>query len=180
MKTILKFNSINSFSTKRLVAEKVQDSDLDKFRVMHSNEEVMCTLGGMRNEEQTVDNLNWNLKEWEDNGFGLWMFYLKDDAQQWVGRGGIRIIEIAGRSEIEIGYALMPEFWNRGFATEITEACIEIAFAVLKLNDLICITLTDNKASRRVMEKAGFRYEADVVHAGLAHVLYRIKRNHEG
>ncbi len=35
-------------------------------------------------------------------------------------------------------------------------------------------TLPTNRASRRVMEKAGFGYERDTVHAGLPHVLYRL------
>ena len=39
--------------------------------------------------------------------------------------------------------------------------------------DLIAFTLPDNLASRRVMEKAGFAYEREILHAGLPHVLYR-------
>jgi RimJ/RimL family protein N-acetyltransferase len=41
-------------------------------------------------------------------------------------------------------------------------------------SDLVCFTLTTNHASQRVMEKVGFRYERDVLHAGLPHVLYRL------
>jgi RimJ/RimL family protein N-acetyltransferase len=39
---------------------------------------------------------------------------------------------------------------------------------------VVCFTLTTNRASQRVMEKAGFEYERDIVHAGLPHVFYRI------
>jgi hypothetical protein len=35
------------------------------------------------------------------------------------------------------------------------------------------LTLPDHDRSRRVMAKAGLTYERDVMHAGLAHVLYR-------
>ena len=35
------------------------------------------------------------------------------------------------------------------------------------------MTLPDNVASRRVMEKIGLRFDRDVNHRGLAHVLYR-------
>jgi hypothetical protein len=42
------------------------------------------------------------------------------------------------------------------------------------LADVVCLTLPTNRASQRVMEKAGFGYERDVVHTGLPHVLYRI------
>jgi len=174
MKTILKFNSINSFSTERLFAEKITKDDLEKFRLMHTNEDVMRTLGGLRTEEQTIDNLNWNLKQWEDNGFGLWMFYLKD-TREWVGRGGFRRVDVGGNTEVEIGYALMPQFWNRGLATEITKACIEIAFEVIRLDDVVSFTPATNKPSQHVMEKAGLKYERDIIHADLPHVLYRMK-----
>lgn len=174
MKTILEFNSINSFVTERLFAKKVTANDLEKFLLMHTHEEVMRTLGGIRNEEQSLDNLNWNLKQWEENGFGLWMFYLKG-TQEWIGRGGLRRIEIDKCKEVEVGYALMPKFWNQGLATEITKACLEIAFEILRLNDVVCFTWTTNKASQRVMEKCGFIYERNFMHADLPHVLYRIK-----
>jgi [ribosomal protein S5]-alanine N-acetyltransferase len=174
MKTILQFKSINFFSTERLIAKKITENDLEKFRLMHTNENVMRTLGGLRNEDQTVDNLSWNLKQWEDNGFGLWMFFLKETGE-WVGRGGLRRVEVGGNTEVEVGYALMPKFWNQGLATEITKACIEIAFEVIRLDDVVSFTLTTNKSSQRVMEKSGFKYERDIIHADLPHVLYRMK-----
>ena len=44
----------------------------------------------------------------------------------------------------------------------------------LGLAGLVARTLPTNRASRRVMEKAGFGYERDTVHARLPHVLYRL------
>ena len=44
------------------------------------------------------------------------------------------------------------------------------------LLELVAFTLPDNLGSRRVMEKSGFVYERDIVHVGLAHVLYRHRR----
>lgn len=35
-------------------------------------------------------------------------------------------------------------------------------------------TLTTNRASERVMAKAGLRRDREIVHAGLPHVLYRL------
>ena len=39
----------------------------------------------------------------------------------------------------------------------------------------VSFTLPDNVASRRVMEKLGFRFERDTPYAGLPHVLYRLR-----
>ena len=49
-----------------------------------------------------------------------------------------------------------------------------MAFEQLGMTDVACFTLTTNRASQRVMEKVGFEYERDIVHAGLPHVLCRI------
>ena len=174
MKTIRQFKSINLFATERLIAEQLQHSDLDKFCHMHTNPEVMRTLGGLRTAAETLDNLNWNLKQWTDNGFGLWLFYLKN-TQEWLGRAGLRRIDIGGQQEIELNYALMPQFWHLGLATEMAKACIEIAFAALKLDNIVCFTLTNNKASQHVMEKVGFQYERTIIHVELPHVFYRMK-----
>ena len=69
----------------------------------------------------------------------------------------------------------MPAFWHKGFATEIAKACVEIAFEVLHLDHIVCGALKTNTASQRVMEKAGFQYERDVMHAGMTNVLYCLK-----
>ncbi|MCD6040014.1 MAG: grpB 3 [Gammaproteobacteria bacterium] len=178
MKTIKKFKSINEFETERLYAIRLNANDLDKFITMHTDPVVMETLGGIRSAEKTQENLDWNLNQWVENGFGLWMFYLKE-TKEWIGRGGIRRINLNSAEEIEISYALMSPFWNKGYATEITKACIEIAFEVLRLKNVVCFTLTTNKPSQRVMKKSGFEYENDIVinYDGIdyPHVLYRMK-----
>jgi RimJ/RimL family protein N-acetyltransferase len=112
------------------------------------------------------------LAHWERYGFGIWT--VRDPAtQRFTGRGGPHRVTIDGREEVEIGYALMPEFWGRGLATELARESVAVAFTVLALPELICFTLAGNHASRRVMEKVGFRYERDIMWAGEPHVLHR-------
>jgi ribosomal-protein-alanine N-acetyltransferase len=81
---------------------------------------------------------------------------------------------VGGNDEVELAYALMTEYWGQGLATEMVEAILAVVFEKLDITNLVCFALTTNRASQRVMEKAGFEYERDVVHAGLPHVLYRI------
>ncbi|MGH7227422.1 MAG: GNAT family N-acetyltransferase, partial [Gemmataceae bacterium] len=112
---------------------------------------------------------------WEQCGFGLWMAHDRASGQ-FAGRGGLHHIEIEGRDEIEVGYCFRAEFWGRGLATELARESIRAAFSVLNLPELICFTLPTNRASQRVMQKAGFRYERDRVHKDLPHVFYRLRR----
>ena len=62
----------------------------------------------------------------------------------------------AGRSpDIEVGYRLLPEAWDRGFATEGATALVAYGFEDLGLHRIIGVTHPGNKASQRVLMKAG-------------------------
>lgn len=63
---------------------------------------------------------------------------------------------------------------GRGYATEMAHAVADHAFTALGLGDLVAFTKTDNVASRRVMEKVGFRYERGFVEDEERYVLYRL------
>ncbi len=114
-------------------------------------------------------------EHWERHGFGLWL--LRDRAGgAMVGRGGLQYTDVLGDLSVEVAWAIVPERWGRGLATEMAHAAVALAFAELGIDELIAITLPDNRASRRVMEKAGLRLDGEITHAGLTHVLYRRAR----
>jgi RimJ/RimL family protein N-acetyltransferase len=167
--------SIHTFCTDRLLAERLRLGGLDELCRMHHDPRVMATLGGVRSDDQTQQFLHDNLQHWERHGYGLWMFRAKTDGQ-FVGRGGLRNVHVGGSDEVELAYALMATFWGRGLATEMAEAILTVAFTHLDLPNIVAFTLVTNRASRRVMEKVGCTFERNIIHASLPHVLYRIKR----
>lgn len=69
-----------------------------------------------------------------------------------------------------------PDYWNRGYATQMAREAVRMAFDVLELDDVISFTVHGNAASRAVMEKLGMTFERDVEHVGLPHALYRLTR----
>jgi [ribosomal protein S5]-alanine N-acetyltransferase len=164
--------SIETFETSRLRAERIRAADLEEMRRLHRDERVMATLGGVLSDAETRAWLERNLERWERDGFGRWVFRDRADGG-FVGRGGLRRFELEGRDEVELSYAVAAERWSLGFGTEIARAVVTVGAERLGLRDVIAFTLPTNVASRRVMEKAGFAYERDIVHAGLPHVLYR-------
>jgi len=60
----------------------------------------------------------------------------------------------------EIAYWVGVPFWNQGFATEAARRIVAYGFDYLGLNRIFGRYCSRNPASRRVMEKAGLRYEA--------------------
>lgn len=78
----------------------------------------------------------------------------------FIGMTGITRIDWETRTG-EAGYWLHPKVWGRGFATETLRQITEIGFRDVDLDRIIAHILQDNTASRRVAEKAGFRYVRD-------------------
>lgn len=67
--------------------------------------------------------------------------------------GMIHIVEING-GEVELGYAIHPDYWGKGIATEALGAAMENLF--LHGFEMVCAGAFDhNPASMRVMEKCG-------------------------
>lgn len=62
--------------------------------------------------------------------------------------------------DAEVGYRLARQFWGRGYATEGTRALLDVAFRTLGYDRVMATSLATNKASQRVMEKCGLRFEA--------------------
>lgn len=164
--------SIESIETSRLKGRRVREADFAELAMMGSDKLVMATLGGTRTEQQTRESLDTAIKHWDSFGYGFWIFRDKLD-NRFVGRGGLRRGYFGGNDEVEVAYALSPEFWNQGLATEIATASANVAFNQVGLSELVAFTLHTNAASCRVMEKSGFTYEKDIIHAGLPHVFYR-------
>jgi ribosomal-protein-alanine N-acetyltransferase len=123
-------------------------------------------------EAEVAANLRAKVEHWAQHGFGFWMLYDRVDGA-FAGRGGLQHTLATGRDEVEIGWAIAPERWGQGLATELALASVGAAFETLELPELIAYARVDNSASRRVMEKAGLTYEREIEHAGLPHALYR-------
>ena len=60
---------------------------------------------------------------------------------------------------IELGYALHPDFWGNGFATEALTGAIDWLFCE-GFSTVLCGAFSENRASMRVMEKSGMHLTA--------------------
>lgn len=58
----------------------------------------------------------------------------------------------------EVGYCINKDYWNKGYATEVLSEMVKLSFEELGLNCLTARHDSENPASGRVMEKAGFLF----------------------
>ena len=79
----------------------------------------------------------------------------------WKGRRdvvGSISLEARGADRLTLGFALAPEAWGRGLATEAAEAIINAGFALTAAIEILASVRVENGASRRVLEKCGFAF----------------------
>ena len=61
------------------------------------------------------------------------------------------------KGSVEIGYAIVPEFRQQGYATEAVKGLLGWVFGHPEVKRVLAHCSEDNEASIRVVEKAGFR-----------------------
>jgi RimJ/RimL family protein N-acetyltransferase len=162
-----------------LIGERPSAADADELCVLMLHPDVLRTTWydpDPPTRLHIVDKLAGDIEHWDRYGFGPWL--LRDRSnRQLVGRGGLKHTTASGIDEVEIGWAIHPDRWGEGLATELARASVQTAFDVLRLDDVIAYTANDNVASWRVMEKAGMEFDREIVAVGLPHLLYRARRD---
>lgn len=63
-----------------------------------------------------------------------------------------------GPQEVELGYAIAPEMWDQGFATEAAQIVIDTVFTLTSAARIVANARVNNLRSRAVLEKSGFSY----------------------
>jgi ribosomal-protein-alanine N-acetyltransferase len=76
-----------------------------------------------------------------------------------IGSIGLVLGEDVHRFTAELGYWLAEPFWNRGIMSQAVQLLTEYAFEEFRLIRIYAQPVAGNRASARVLEKAGFQRE---------------------
>jgi RimJ/RimL family protein N-acetyltransferase len=99
---------------------------------------------------------NFITRQLQEREQGLSYVFVIQDHDQIVGACGLDGIE--NREARELGFWVGKPFWGRGYATFGVKMVLEFAFRELRLERIPAYALESNAASRRVLEKSGFRF----------------------
>lgn len=133
-------------------------------------------LGGARTPRQALELLLSDIEHWRREGYGPWVCFERSSGV-FVARGGLHGVTVEERRCVEVLYAVRPDAWGRGYASEIAAVAVTRA-RELGLKEVVGFTLVANAASRRVLEKAGMRFDRDTFdHAGMPHLFGRLLPN---
>lgn len=102
---------------------------------------------------------NYIINSYNKNGFGLFLVTQKKDNHS-VGIAGL--VKREGLTIPDLGFAFLPQYEGKGYATEAGKAVIKYAAESLKMDELAGITKPDNLASIRVLEKVGMQFKQPI------------------
>lgn len=95
----------------------------------------------------------------------------------FVGYCGLLVQQVDGVEELEIGYSLLGEFRNKGYATEAARLCRDVAFSKYQAESVISIISLSNEPSANVARKNGMRIDKQSNHHGNPVNIFRIRRD---
>jgi RimJ/RimL family protein N-acetyltransferase len=155
--------ALAELSTKRLVGTKPTHEDFPHFRRLDTNPSIQRTLfGRVCTEDESRARLDKFIRHWSDHRFGEWSFWLRTG--EFVGTGGLFYDVIDDAEVIALGYVLDEQYWGHGYATEIAQAAMRVAFDDMQVDAVYGVIDPVNVSSRRVLEKTGFVYVKDFVY----------------
>jgi RimJ/RimL family protein N-acetyltransferase len=98
-------------------------------------------------------------KSYTDSGFGFYIMILKQDNSK---TGMCGLVKRDSLDDIDIGFALLPQYGNNGYAHEAAEAVMKFAKDQLKLKRIAAITIPNNNSSIKLLEKLGMKFEKTI------------------
>src|SRR5260370_21770174 len=96
---------------------------------------------------------------WQERRYAPWGLFQDG---RLIGHGGLNFVPEFG--ETEVLWALHPEAWKRGYATEMARAALDYGFKELDLSLSFAMTKPDNDPSQAVMQRPSLGDRKNVAH----------------
>ena len=153
------FKKSKHLETNQVILKPTTKDDFDCFRACYSNLQVrrLFSLSAPKSEAESKETFE-KLLSMQDQKYYFMFTIIHKKTNKKIGDFNIHAIE-KNSSRVDIGYALLPEYWNKGIMTEVLKMVFKYLFEEIHLHKVCAYTNAENIASRQVLEKCGFRLE---------------------
>lgn len=170
--------------TERLLIRQWKPADYAPFCSLNGDPVTMEFFPNLFTTEQSRIQMNTIRDHIDQNGYGFFALERKD-THAFIGFTGLWHPGFSAYFTpcTEIGWRLLQEHWQQGFATEAAKACLQFGFTNLDLSEIFSFTSEHNHRSEQVMQKIGMQKTGEFNHPKLTpghflekHVLYQISK----
>lgn len=155
----MKHIGTRELNTQRLVLRKFEKMDYQKAYENYCNDDRVTkymTWDVHKNEKETEELVSGWVSRYNDNKFYHWLITLKGVNEAI---GSISVVHINDEmKEMEIGYCLSYDFWNKGIVTEATKEVIKYLFDEVGVQTVVAKHDSRNIGSGKVMQKCNMIY----------------------
>jgi ribosomal-protein-alanine N-acetyltransferase len=147
--------------TSRLILKVATLDEVQHMLELNSDPEVIRFTGDshlLNIGEATKVITDRVLPQWNQYKMGRFSVYLKNGS--YIGWCGLRYFP--DNKEVDLGYRFMKKFWNQGYASEASLACLEYGFKTLKLERIVAKAMPENKDSIKVLQKLKMTFKGYV------------------
>jgi RimJ/RimL family protein N-acetyltransferase len=155
---------MTTLQTERLTLRPLIESDAEAYAGMRYHPEVAKWLLPADRDPvvAALASIERFQASWQERRYAPWGLFQDG---RLIGHGGLNFVPEFG--ETEVLWALHPDAWKQGYATEMARAALDYGFKELGLALIFAMTKPDNDPSQAVMRRLGLVYRKNVVYRGM-------------
>jgi ribosomal-protein-alanine N-acetyltransferase len=154
------FKIFPKLESKRLYFRRMNLSYAKDIHQIRSNNDVMKFMDVTRTKSvNDAKRLIRNVREDYKNEKGVSWAIIEKNLKSFIGYAGFWRMQ-PQHCRGEIGYALKPEYWGKGFMTEALKTIIDFGFHKMNLHSIEANVNPKNQKSKKLLKRLGFRKEA--------------------
>ena len=154
------FENFPELESGRLIFRQILLDDSEKLFEIRSNSEVMKFMDvepmkSLAEAENLISSVSESFRIRTGINWGI----VEKHSNEFIGYFGFWRIDVKN-CRGEIGYALHPKFWDKGYMSETLNTLIEYGFNELHLHSIEANVNPYNLSSIKLLEKVGCKQEA--------------------
>lgn len=161
--------------TDRLIIREFEEEDISSLYEIESDRRLLefipwyklSTLSECRRQLRRIIEKN------RKDQLNSWAVTLKDTGEVI----GITQLMYSNKIKaVEIGTKILPEYWSKGYASELTRAVIEYGLYKLEIDEIVAITDINNVGAIKSLENCGMKFKKYGYYNGSESVFYSAVR----
>jgi [ribosomal protein S5]-alanine N-acetyltransferase len=163
--------------TSRLIFRKILPTDFNDWLAFFKDPSSFAHWQTKR-QESHIECEQWYTKQFDryGSGQGGMNALIEKFSGKLIGHCGLLVQTVDGITELEVGYSLLPDFRNQGYATEAAQKCKDFAFENELSQSLISIISLTNAPSANVALKNGMHPEKQTIYNQNQVTIFRIHK----
>lgn len=160
--------------SERLKFRKLNLDDINAWTSFFENNDRLTFLGIDITKDPRTLSTEWihkQLERYKNEGLGH-LAVIEKDTGNFIGMGGILPRILNEKPEYEIAYSLKPNYWGKGYGTEIAQQMRLFGTEKGIATSFISIIHKDNKASKHVATKNGMKVQYKTEFMGMKVYVY--------